>query len=56
MTIISLTTNQEKNQTQAALKAMHAYFSATAQSRPHRERQQLAHEWLESVRRLRKPS
>ena len=39
--------------TQAALAAMQAYFTATAQSRPYRERQQLAREWLAAVRRLR---
>lgn len=40
-------------QTQAALDAMHAYFAATAQARPRRERQRLEREWLEAVRRLR---
>ncbi len=40
-------------QTQAALDAMRAYFTATAQARPRQERQQLAHEWLAAVRRLR---
>ncbi|MBS1222286.1 MAG: hypothetical protein H6R24_366 [Proteobacteria bacterium] len=40
-------------QTQAALDAMHAYFTATAQARPQRERQRLALEWLAAVRRLR---
>ncbi len=39
--------------TQAALNAMHAYFAATAQARPRRERQRLAWEWLAAVRRLR---
>lgn len=42
-----------QEQTQAALKAMRAYFAATAQARPRKERQQLAHEWLSAVRRLR---
>ncbi|HOB63005.1 MAG TPA: hypothetical protein PKI41_12935 [Candidatus Competibacteraceae bacterium] len=42
---------QEK--TQAALEAMRAYFAATARSRPQRERQQLAYEWLAAIRRLR---
>lgn len=45
------TTPQE--QTQVALKAMYAYFAATAQARPRKERQQLAQEWLTAVRRLR---
>jgi len=40
-------------QTQAALDAMHAYFTATAQARPRQERQRLAREWLAAVRRLR---
>jgi len=40
-------------QTQAALDAMHAYFAATAQARPRRERQRLEQEWLAAVRRLR---
>ena len=39
--------------TQAALDAMHAYFTATAQARPRRERQRLEREWLAAVRRLR---
>lgn len=39
--------------TQAALEAMRAYFTATAQARPWRERQRLAQEWLMAVRRLR---
>ncbi len=39
--------------TQAALEAMRAYFTATAQARSWRERQRLAHEWLAAVRRLR---
>jgi hypothetical protein len=33
-----------QEQTQAALAAMRAYFAATAQARPRRERQRLAHE------------
>lgn len=45
--------NPSQAQTQAALKAMRAYFTATAQARPRKERQQLAHEWLAAVRRLR---
>ncbi len=45
--------NPPQEQTQAALKAMRAYFAATAQARPRKERQQLAHEWLAAVRRLR---
>jgi hypothetical protein len=40
-------------QTQAALDAMHAYFTATAQARPRQERQRLAREWLAAVRRMR---
>ena len=40
-------------QTQAALDAMHAYFAATAQARPRRERQRLEREWLAAIRRLR---
>lgn len=40
-------------QTQAALDAMNAYFAATAQARPRRERQRLEREWLAAVRRLR---
>ncbi|MFZ1641160.1 MAG: hypothetical protein WAV07_06910 [Candidatus Contendobacter sp.] len=40
-------------QTQAALDAMYAYFTATAKARPRLERQRLAHEWLAAVRRLR---
>ena len=39
--------------TQAALDAMRAYFVATAQARPRRERQRLAYEWLVAVRQLR---
>mgnify|MGYP003598283612 CR=1 FL=1 len=42
-----------QEQTRAALEAMRAYFTATAQSRPRQERQRLAHEWLAAVRRLR---
>lgn len=45
------TASQE--QTQAALKAMRAYFTATAQARSWKERQRLAREWLAAVRRLR---
>lgn len=40
-------------QTQAAIEAMQAYFAATAQARPRRERQELARQWLAAVRRLR---
>ena len=42
-----------RKQTMAALEAMQAYFTATAQARPQQERQRLAHEWLTAVRRLR---
>lgn len=40
-------------QTQAALDAMRAYFTATAQAQPRRERERLEREWLAAVRRLR---
>lgn len=42
-----------QEQTQAAIAAMRAYFDATARARPRRERQDLAHEWLVAIRRLR---
>lgn len=45
-----------QQQTRAALKAMRAYFAASAQAQPHRERQRLADEWLTAVRRLRSGS
>lgn len=45
------TSSQE--QTRAALEAMAAYFKATDQQWPRRERQRLAREWLAAVRRLR---
>ncbi len=47
---------QDQEKTRAAMDAMHAYFTATAQNRPQRERQRLAHEWLATVRRLRNPT
>ncbi|HRF43452.1 MAG TPA: hypothetical protein PLD30_04305 [Candidatus Competibacteraceae bacterium] len=46
----SATTQQE---TQTALKAMHAYFAATAQAQPRKERERLAREWLNAVHRMR---
>ncbi|MFO1420611.1 MAG: hypothetical protein U1F59_06705 [Candidatus Competibacteraceae bacterium] len=46
-------TAASQEQTRAALEAMRAYFAATAQARPRRERQRLAREWLAAVRRLR---
>ena len=45
--------NVPQAQTQAAIEAMRAYFTATAQARPRRERQELARQWLAAVRRLR---
>lgn len=45
------TVSQE--QTRVALEAMRAYFIATDQARPRRERQRLAREWLAAIRRLR---
>jgi hypothetical protein len=44
-----------QQQTRAALEAMRAYFIASAQARPRRERQRLAQEWLLAVRQLRTP-
>ena len=44
-----------QEQTRAALSAMQAYFAATAQARPLKERQRLANEWLAAVRQLRTP-
>ena len=45
-----VTTQQE---TQTALDAMHAYFVATAQAQPRKERERLAREWLKAVHRMR---
>ena len=42
-----------QQQTRVALEAMRAYFVATAQARPHKERQRLANEWLNAVRQMR---
>lgn len=42
-----------REQTRVAIAAMRAYFDATAQARPQRERQHLAQEWLAAIRRLR---
>jgi hypothetical protein len=42
-----------QQQTRVALEAMRAYFVATAQARPRKERQQLANEWLNAVRQMR---
>ncbi len=42
-----------QQQTRAALEAMRAYFAASAQAQPRRERQRLAHEWLMAVRQMR---
>ena len=42
-----------QQQTRAALEAMRAYFAASAQAQPRRERRRLAHEWLTAVRQLR---
>ena len=42
-----------QRQTQEALGAMQAYFLATAQGKPRKERQRLASEWLITIRRLR---
>lgn len=42
-----------QQQTRVALEAMRAYFVATTQARPRKERQQLANEWLEAVRQMR---
>lgn len=46
----SATTQQE---TQAALEAMHAYFAATAQAQPRKERERLAREWLHAIHQMR---
>lgn len=46
-------TNASQQQTRAALEAMRAYFAATAQAQPRKERQRLAREWLAAIRRLR---
>jgi hypothetical protein len=45
--------NVAQQQTRIALEAMRAYFIATAQARPRKERQRLANEWLMAVRQLR---
>ena len=45
--------NAAQQHTRAALEAMRAYFAASAQARPRRERQRLAQEWLLAVRQLR---
>jgi hypothetical protein len=45
-----------QQQTRVALEAMRAYFAASAQAQPRRERQRLAHEWLTAVRQLRTQS
>ncbi|HPF57340.1 MAG TPA: hypothetical protein P5149_15450 [Candidatus Competibacteraceae bacterium] len=42
-----------QQQTQAAIEAMRAYFAATSQARPRKERQQLANEWLNAIRQMR---
>lgn len=42
-----------QQQTRAAIEAMRAYFAASAQAQPHRERQRLAHEWLTAVHQMR---
>jgi len=45
-----------QQQTRVAIQAMRAYFVATAQARPRKERQRLANEWLTAVRQLRTSS
>ncbi|HRF44300.1 MAG TPA: hypothetical protein PLD30_08670 [Candidatus Competibacteraceae bacterium] len=45
-----------QQQTQAAIEAMRAYFAATSQARPHKERQRLANEWLNAIRQMRTSS
>jgi hypothetical protein len=45
-----------QQQTRVALEAMRAYFAASAQAQPRRERQRLAHEWLTAIRQMRAQS
>jgi hypothetical protein len=42
-----------QQQTRVAIEAMRAYFIATNQSLPRKERQRLANEWLNAVRQMR---
>lgn len=46
-------TSTAQQHTRAALEAMRAYFTASAQAHPRRERQRLEQEWLRTVRELR---
>lgn len=47
--------NAMQIQTKAALDSMQAYFDARRRGAPRQERERLEQEWLDAIRRLRRP-